>query len=520
MKKLLFFLFAPLTSFSQTDTIYTVDRKVIPCRITYKNNNNIFYNSKGASGLFIDLKKVAFYCQNGVKISISDDEQIETARTFGGQQIKVITKGGIIVRDNEESPDSLYFSHNPEDPFIFIVKPGYATKLITADTLTKLKKDSYAADLIKLPGGDLKNAQRKLVFKGFIDKTDKVKIIDRMLSQYQYTLAKLDGQEFKDAVAKTFEENGFKIDTEEDIFVQKRETNDLALAGEILFYKKETRGMRGFKMSAVVRWTLYDVVNQENVIKITTGGYSNTKQALNEKEALLLTLKDALGGVIVNKSFEENMSVNKKQLFLSKTSEILIRHSATLVPNDNYIQNSIQSAVTIQSKSGHGSGFLISTDGYILTNYHVIKDSVDLQAIFQNDITLPLQVISYDSKTDVALCKVPGKGYKPMAVDTGNVLKKVGIDVVTIGTPADIKFGQTVTKGIVSGIREINDNLLIQTDVSVNPGNSGGMLINKNGEVIGVIVSKIIRQGIEGIAFAIPINLALEKLKIKITRDN
>jgi len=171
--------------------------------------------------------------------------------------------------------------------------------------------------------------------------------------------------------------------------------------------------------------------------------------------------------------------------------------------------------VTVKTEFGHGSGFIISKDGYALTNSHVIEDADQIDVIFNNKLTLPAEVISSDKTRDVTLLKIVGGGYQPLPLNLSGGETEIGSEVIAIGTPEDVELGQTVTKGIVSGYRNIDDKNYIQTDVSINPGNSGGALLNTDGEVIGIVVAKIVGTNVEGLGFAIPVNEAIEGLNIK-----
>ncbi len=159
-----------------------------------------------------------------------------------------------------------------------------------------------------------------------------------------------------------------------------------------------------------------------------------------------------------------------------------------------------------------GSGFVISPDGYILTNAHVVSGADEITVALTDKREFKAKVIGSDKKTDVALIKVEATGLKP--VKTGNVDKlRVGEWVVAIGSP--FGFESTVTKGIVSAKgRSLPAETLvpfIQTDVPINPGNSGGPLFNLKGEVIGINSQIYSRTGgFMGLSFAIPIDVALD----------
>jgi serine protease Do len=165
---------------------------------------------------------------------------------------------------------------------------------------------------------------------------------------------------------------------------------------------------------------------------------------------------------------------------------------------------------------GIGSGFILSSDGYILTNAHVVDDADELIVTLTDKREFKAKLIGLDKRTDVALVKIPATGLR--AVRIGNVAQlKVGEWVMAIGSPFGLD--NTVTAGIVSAKQRDTGDFLpfIQTDVAINPGNSGGPLINMRGEVVGINSQIYSRSGgFMGISFAIPIDEAMrvsEQLK-------
>ena len=160
-----------------------------------------------------------------------------------------------------------------------------------------------------------------------------------------------------------------------------------------------------------------------------------------------------------------------------------------------------------RKESSLGSGFIISDDGYIVTNNHVIKDADQVKVILHDKTEYEATIIGTDPMTDLALIKIKAKNLKPLKFGS-SYETEVGSWVVAIGSPFGLE--QTVTAGIVSakgriiGSGPYDD--FIQTDASINPGNSGGPLLNLDGEVIGINTA-IVRSG-QGIGFAIPSDLA------------
>lgn len=172
---------------------------------------------------------------------------------------------------------------------------------------------------------------------------------------------------------------------------------------------------------------------------------------------------------------------------------------------------------------GIGSGFIISKDGYILTNNHVVEKSNGIFVTMTDGKEYKAKIIGTDPRTDVALIKIDVNGLVPLPIGDSDTLKK-GQWVLAIGSPFGLD--STVTAGIVSAInRDTGDYLpFIQTDVAVNPGNSGGPLINLKGEVVGINSQIVSRSGgFMGISLAIPIDEVMrivEQLKAtgKVTR--
>ena len=158
---------------------------------------------------------------------------------------------------------------------------------------------------------------------------------------------------------------------------------------------------------------------------------------------------------------------------------------------------------------GVGSGFIVSADGYVMTNAHVVEDAEDVFVTLTDKREFKAKVIGADKRTDVALVKIDAAGLPVVRIGDINRLK-VGEWVMAIGSPFGLD--NTVTAGIVSAkARDTGDFLpFIQTDVAINPGNSGGPLINMRGEVVGINSQIYSRSGgFMGISFAIPIDEAI-----------
>ena len=165
-----------------------------------------------------------------------------------------------------------------------------------------------------------------------------------------------------------------------------------------------------------------------------------------------------------------------------------------------------------QREESLGSGVIVSPEGYILTNNHVIEGATDVKVTFSDKRQLQAKVVGADPKTDIAVLKVEGSGYSAITIGDSSKVQ-VGDYALAVGDPFGV--GQTVTMGIVSamnrgnlGIEDYED--FIQTDAPINPGNSGGALVNDRGELIGINTAILSHGsgGNQGIGFAVPVNLA------------
>ncbi len=165
-----------------------------------------------------------------------------------------------------------------------------------------------------------------------------------------------------------------------------------------------------------------------------------------------------------------------------------------------------------QVEKSMGSGIVISSDGYILTNNHVVENATKIHVTFEGEREYDAKVVGTDPPTDVALLKIEARGL-PMIETADSSELRIGDQVMAIGNPFGV--GQTITMGIVSalgrniGLTDYAD--FIQTDASINPGNSGGPLVNMEGKLVGMNSAILSRSGGSmGIGFAIPSNMAMK----------
>lgn len=234
------------------------------------------------------------------------------------------------------------------------------------------------------------------------------------------------------------------------------------------------------------------------------GGYFANKVNTSTSGSLNIT-KTSNSGTTTTAS--STSKANSTSEIVKKTADSVVEISTESVVTGSFAQQYVQ--------QGAGSGVIISQDGYILTNNHVINGANSVKVRLRDGTEYDATIIGSDSDNDIALLKVNATGLSPATFGDSNSLA-VGDYVVAIGNPLG-ELGGTVTDGIISALArkvtiEDTQMTLLQTNAQVNPGNSGGGLFNANGELVGIVNAKQSATEVEGIAFAIPINNVLNIL--------
>ena len=181
----------------------------------------------------------------------------------------------------------------------------------------------------------------------------------------------------------------------------------------------------------------------------------------------------------------------------------------TIICFKNKISDNLENAVS------SGSGTIISADGYIITNAHVLNNSryFAVQVTLNDGKKYQATIVGYDTWTDLAVLKIDAKDLKPAAFGDSQYIE-VGDEVITIGSPGGMKYQNTLTQGVVSALdREISTSRFvryIQSDAAINPGSSGGPLCNLYGQVVGITTAKTIASNYENMSFSIPSSLVKE----------
>jgi len=253
-----------------------------------------------------------------------------------------------------------------------------------------------------------------------------------------------------------------------------------------------------------VPWNMktQEIASDANQNQQSTSVNLDTVEALPSIDKIV----DRVGPAVVKIETITQVQTNTNDLFLNPFNDPFFR---------DFFGDSFRSEPETKESQGLGSGFIISKDGYILTNNHVIESATEINVYLTSRLeSYPAEVIGADAELDLAVIKIKAGTNLPMLKLGDSTKTKVGNWVIAIGNPYGLDH--TVTVGVISAKgrpvmidgTEFKD--LIQTDASINPGNSGGPLLNLNGEVVGI--NTAINAQAQGIGFAIPSSSVLQVL--------
>ncbi len=284
--------------------------------------------------------------------------------------------------------------------------------------------------------------------------------------------------------------------------------------------------LRTFTQNATylkVEWKVFDNLARQVVYQTTTEGVEDSfKKSARFNGAAVsasLAFRQATENLLAQHEFVDLLTASTMldtgyQDQGEKLEDIKIGYGS---PSTSFVQKTGEiekAAVTIRTAGGHGSGFLISSPGYVLTNQHVVGQHREV-IVIQGGQERRAAVVRSHPGRDVALLKLKRhNGAKPLLIDAKQV--SLGEEIYVVGTPLDETLDFSITRGIISARRMLDKRSFYQTDAAVNPGNSGGPVFNSSGNVIGITVAGLFTRdgGSKNINYVIPIVDALEALKI------
>lgn len=261
------------------------------------------------------------------------------------------------------------------------------------------------------------------------------------------------------------------------------------------------------------RWEVYSQLQGKVLMAVETrGGFATPKRGLAGEPIRLVeeAFRDNVRRLVASEVFRKTLTGSN----IATAQTLTPIAYRPVAPAKRPIASSADAVVAVFAGDGHGTGFLISADGYLLTNHHVVAGSKYVKVRWPDRSESLGEVVRSDRRRDVALIKADASGRQPLALRSSGA--SLGEAVFAVGTPLDQKFQGTVTKGIVSASRTYDGLGFIQSDVTVNSGNSGGPLLDENGAVIGVTVSGYQINGAPaGLNLFIPIAEAVDVLALE-----
>jgi len=280
-----------------------------------------------------------------------------------------------------------------------------------------------------------------------------------------------------------------------------------------------TRASETSSGSVTVIWQLYDTLTQKVVFKKTTEttfhyegpadeGDADVFQMFRKSFRRLLAEPDFVAFMRPGAAEEEAAAATESELKISVGGS---REKLEL-PGD--FPSVLESFVAVEPGAALGSGFLISSDGYVLTAAHVVSGLKTVPVRLRGGMVLEATVVRLNENADTALLKIPGTSYRPLLLVSEATPAPLGSEVYAIGNPAAKELTASVSRGVVSGNREIDGRKFIQTDAAANPGSSGGPLLRKDGHVLGLISWKFAGPEFQGLAFVIPIHEGLGRMHV------
>lgn len=271
------------------------------------------------------------------------------------------------------------------------------------------------------------------------------------------------------------------------------------------------------RLKYYVSWIFKDFSTGDQIVSISSVG--ETELLMKRKNLLTrnnIVMTNAFYDLSKNETFIKTISHDLDEYGLLKTINWTKIKMNTDKQPENF-KSANNSVVYLESKKsqGNGSGFIISENGYILStaSYGDTKDTVSVAFNNRADVLGIVERVNYDY--DLSLIKIDTNNLQALTT-SNNQTHNIGEFVYIFGYLKHRRNSLTLSKGVLSSVRKIDERDLLQTDASINEGFEGAPMINEKGEVLGLVSSKVIDFGVEGIGFAIPINIIEKALKIKL----
>ncbi|GBF57262.1 putative serine protease HhoB [Candidatus Phycosocius bacilliformis] len=337
---------------------------------------------------------------------------------------------------------------------------------------------------------------------------------------------RIDTGEFDEVFKEELEKTGFRVIGGTDNLFEESDTSEAEylVAGTVKQASAKICAiMAGFgdfdtikgQIIFDIEWQVYSRLQRKVVAAISTRGGVNRQKS--GPGGPLMLFDEAFGENVrqlINSAEFRKVFVGKKLsegelITAPKIAPFKYKKAATYLGNS--LEQSVGSVVSLSNGQSTGSGFLISTEGLILTNRHVVGDANLVRVRWSDGAETIGTVLRSDRGRDVALVKTDNRSRLPFKLS--QTIPELGSTVRAIGSPFGMQFQGTVSQGVISSSRIVGGFRYLQSDVAVNPGNSGGPLLDNEGKVVGITVSGLQVSGAQvGVNFFIPISEAVSFL--------
>jgi serine protease Do len=281
-------------------------------------------------------------------------------------------------------------------------------------------------------------------------------------------------------------------------------------------YFTESGSVRG-SGSMKIEWQVYSPLKRQVVARVSTSGTSKLEKSVvgGVQRLIVEAFASNARQLASSADFRAAMTASKAApgTVVSPGTQDKIALVGSLKAVKRPVGDAVGSVVTVLTGSGSGSGDLVSSDGYMLTNAHVVGDEKSVRVRWSDGLETVAEVVRVAKDRDIALIKTNPRDREPLAIKRGAVTP--GARVFAIGSPLGKEYQGTVSSGIISATRVMEGMRYIQSDVAITHGSSGGALLDENGAMIGITVSTVEAGGPVGINFFIPIGDAMDFLNLE-----
>ena len=265
------------------------------------------------------------------------------------------------------------------------------------------------------------------------------------------------------------------------------------------------------RCNIAIRWELSDKRSREILYRVVTRARASGSDGAELAPALLTS---ALRSLAARPKFRAAVQQSETNGAVVGVDSTFRECPASRISMPEASQVVLASTVLIESGKNLGSGSIVSPDGFVLTAAHVLEPGAPLHVQLASGPVMDAYLVRRDLGADVALLRIKGGPFNQCLAERQETID-VGEEVYAIGSPLSKELSFSLTRGIVSGFRTVDGVPLVQTDASVNPGNSGGPLVDKRGRLIAVVDFKITHRAVQGLAFAVTAQAAMEALHIR-----